>query len=86
MQIDYDRMTVKFLLNETGEPTLLEYLNAVSEMIEKFSPSRVADKSRLSVMKENLKKAKKQARVLQERVDVLEEQNKTLKETKATEK
>lgn len=82
MQIDYNKITRDFLLGESKEPTLMEYLNVISEMIDNFKPSKVSESSRLSVLKENLRKAKKHARLMEERVKVLEEQVKVLEETK----
>lgn len=82
MQIDYDRMTRDFILNESQEPGLLEYLNVLSEMIGNFKPMRESDRSRLAVMKENLRKARKHARMMQERLSLLEEQVKIIEEVK----
>lgn len=80
MQIDYDKMTINFLLGESKEAGLQEYLSVISEMLDHFKPTRESDKARLMVMRENLRKAKKQARILQERLNVLEEQVKIIKE------
>jgi hypothetical protein len=80
MQIDYNKMTKDFILGEKKEPTLMEYLMVVSEMLENFKPTKVSEASRLSVMKENLRKAKKHARLLEERLKILEEQSKVVKE------
>ena len=82
MQIDYHKMTKDFILNEAQEPGLLEYLNVVSEMIEYFKPSKVSESSRLAVMKENLRKARKHARLMEERLKLLEEQVKIIEEAK----
>ena len=86
MQIDYDKMTKDFILNERKEPSLMEYLNVVSEMIEYFKPSKVSESSRLSVMRENLRKAKKHARLMEERLKLLEEQVKIIEEAKEDDK
>jgi len=80
MQIDYHKMTRDFLLGENKEAGLNEYLTVISEMLEHFKPLRESDKARLMVMRENLRKAKKHARILQERLNVLEEQVKIIKE------
>jgi hypothetical protein len=82
MQIDYNKLTRNFLLNEGKEPELLEYLSVISEMLGNFKPMRESDKGRLSVMQENLRKAKRQARMMQERLSILEEQVKIIEETK----
>ena len=82
MQIDYHKMTRDFILNESQEPGLLEYLNVISEMIGNFKPQRESDRSRLAVMKENLRKARKHARMMQERLSLLEEQVKIIEEAK----
>jgi hypothetical protein len=82
MQIDYHKMTRDFILNEAQEPGLLEYLNVISEMIGNFKPQRESDRSRLAVMKENLRKARKHARMMQERLNILEEQVKIIEEAK----
>lgn len=80
MQIDYHKMTRDFLLGESKEAGLTEYLSVISEMLDHFKPMRESDKARLMVMRENLRKAKKHARILQERLNVLEEQVKIIKE------
>lgn len=80
MQIDYHKMTRDFLLGESKEAGLSEYLSVISEMLDHFKPMRESDKARLMVMRENLRKAKKQARILQERLNVLEEQVNIIKE------
>ena len=85
MQIDYHKMTRDFILNESQEPGLLEYLNVLSEMIGNFKPMRESDRSRLAVMKENLRKARKHARMMQERLNLLEEQVKIIEEVKEDE-
>lgn len=82
MHVDFDKMTKDFMLNERREPTLMEYLNVVSEMIEYFKPSKVSESSRLAVMKENLRKARKHARLMEERLKLLEEQVKIIEEAK----
>ena len=82
MHVDFDKMTKDFILNERREPTLIEYLNVVSEMIEYFKPSKVSESSRLAVMKENLRKARKHARLMEERLKLLEEQVKIIEEAK----
>ena len=82
MQIDYNKMTIDFILNESQEPGLLEYLNVLSEMIGNFKPQRESDRSRLAVMKESLRKARKHARMMQERLSLLEEQVKIIEEAK----
>lgn len=80
MQVDYHKMTIDFLLGEGKEAGLSEYLSVISEMLDHFKPMRESDKARLMVMRENLRKAKKHARILQERLNVLEEQVKIIKE------
>ena len=85
MHVDFDKMTKDFILNERKEPTLIEYLNVVSEMIEYFKPSKVSESSRLAVMKENLRKARKHARLMEERLKLLEEQVKIIEEAKEDE-
>lgn len=82
MHVDFDKMTKDFILNERKEPTLLEYLNVISEMVEHFKPSKVSESSRLAVMKENLRKARKHARLMEERLKLLEEQVKIIEEAK----
>lgn len=86
MSIDYHKITKNFILNEYTEPGLLEYLNVISEMVDKFIPQRESDKARFAVMKENLRKARKQARMMQERLSILEEQVKIIEESKEDEK
>ena len=86
MHVDYDKLTKDFLLGERKEPTLMEYLNVISEMLENFKPTRVSESSRVSVMRENLRKARKHARLMEERLRILEEQVKIIEEVKEDEK
>ena len=85
MNVDFNKMTKDFILNERKEPTLAEYLNVISEMVEYFKPTTVSESSRLSVMRENLRKARKHARLMEERLKVLEEQVKIIEEAKEDE-
>ena len=85
MQIDYHKMTKDFMLGERKEPTLIEYLNVISELLENFKPTKVSESSRLAVMRENLRKARKHARLMEERLKVLEEQVKIIEEVKSKE-
>ena len=85
MQVDYYKMTRDFLLGENKEAGLTEYLSVISEMLEHFKPMRESDKARLMVMRENLRKAKKHARIMQERLSILEEQVKIIEEQKEDE-
>jgi hypothetical protein len=85
MQVDYHKMTRDFLLGESKEAGLTEYLSVISELLEHFKPMRESDKARLMVMRENLRKAKKQARIMQERLSILEEQVKIIEEQKEDE-
>ena len=86
MQIDLDKVTKNFLLNESEEPTLMEYLNVIHEMLNSFKPSRISESSRISVMKENVRKARKHARLMEERLKLLEEQVKIIEEAKEDDK
>ena len=85
MQIDYHKMTKDFMLGERKEPTLIEYLNVISELLENFKPTKVSESSRLAVMRENLRKARKHARLMEERLKLLEEQVKIIEEAKEDE-
>lgn len=85
MSDNIDNVIKNFLLNEYKEPDLLEYLNVISEMLSNFKPQRESDKGRLSVMQENLRKARRKARMMQERLSVLEEQVKIIEENKEDE-
>jgi len=85
MQVDYDKMTKDFILNERKEPSLVEYLNVISELLENFKPTKVSESSRLAVMRENLRKARKHARLMEERLKLLEEQVKIIEEVKSKE-
>ena len=85
MQVDYHKITKDFMLGERKEPTLMEYLSVISEMVDHFKPSSVSESSRLAVMRENLRKARKHARLMEERLKVLEEQVKIIEEAKEDE-
>ena len=49
----------------------MEYLNVISELLENFKPTKISESSRLAVMRENLRKARKHARLMEERLKTL---------------
>lgn len=79
---EHSKIVKRFLLEEYREPSLSEYLFTIFESLDKFNPSKTSDKSRLSVLKENVRKARKQARLLEENLKILQEQVNLIEETK----
>jgi hypothetical protein len=79
---DLRRMTREFLMGEGKAPSLVSYIQSVSEVLNSITPRSRTDERRIEVAKANLKEVKRHSRRLQERVNVLEEQVKVLEESK----
>jgi DNA-binding transcriptional MerR regulator len=85
-KMDFDLLTREFLhklqegkFNEVG---VREYIQALGETLNSFSPRTQTEQRRLSVAKQHLKEIKRHTRRLQEKVAVLEEQMAVLEEQK----
>lgn len=85
-KLDLDALTRKFLHNlEEGkihEAGAREYIQALGETLESFSPRTKTEQRRMAVAKQQLKEIKRHTRKLQERVAILEEQVTLLEEDK----
>ena len=83
MNIDFDKMTRKFLLGEDSRSAnIFVYIQALNETLKGMSPKTSTGARRLEIAKEHLKEVKRHARRMNERVAVLEEQLKVLEECK----
>ena len=80
----FDKMTKDFVINEREVPlpTILSYIQSLSETLTNMTPRTQTEARRLSVAKIHLKEVRKMAKKLQERVQVLEEQVNILEEEK----
>jgi hypothetical protein len=79
---DLRRMTREFLLGEIKSPSLVSYIQSVSEVLQSITPRTRRDERRIEVAKANLIEVRRHTRRLQERVNVLEEQVQVLEESK----
>jgi len=85
MKVDHDSVTRKFILSEgrpDTEKSILSYLQALRETLESLNPKSQTDYRRIEIAKEHVREARRQARRLQEKVYLLEEQVKVLEEGK----
>jgi hypothetical protein len=69
-----------FLNEEISEKNIFTYILGLQELISKFKPRTMSDKSRLTLAEQHLREVKRYARrmqnemqVLQEKVSILEE-------------
>lgn len=69
-------------LEENVSPSVLSYLQSLSETLNTLRPSTTSDKRRLEIAKSHLKEVKKHVNKLEEQVCTLEEKVKLLEETK----
>ncbi len=69
-------------LEENVSPSVLSYLQSLSETLNTLRPSTTSDKRRLEIAKSHLKEVKRHVNKLEEQVYSLEEKIKVLEETK----
>lgn len=69
-------------LEENVSPSVLSYLQSLSETLNTLRPSSTTDKRRLEIAKSHLKEVKRHVNKLEEQVYVLEEKIKLLEENK----
>lgn len=72
-------------LEENVSPSVLSYLQSLSETLNTLRPSSTSDKRRLEIAKSHLKEVKKHVNKLEEQVYSLEEKIKLLEENKEKE-
>ena len=70
------------LLEEKVSPSVVAYIQSLSETLESLRPSSTSDKRRIEIAKSHLKEVKKHVNKLEEQVYSLEEKVKLLEETK----
>ncbi len=69
-------------LEENVSPSVLSYLQSLSETLSTLRPSSTTDKRRIEIAKSHLKEVKRHVTKLEEQVYSLEEKIKLLEETK----
>ena len=83
MSPDFNKMTKEFLLGESSNsPSLISYIQSLSEALNNVTPRSKTDARRLEIAKEHLKSVKKGVRQLNERINLLEEKLQILEESK----
>lgn len=75
-------MTREFLLGEGRAPSVISYIQSISEVLESITAKTRTDERRIEVAKANLLEVRRRTRRMAERVSVLEEQVKILEENK----
>jgi hypothetical protein len=80
--MDLRRMTREFLLGEGRAPSVISYIQSISEVLESITARSRTDERRIEVAKANLLEVRRRTRRMTERVSVLEEQVKILEENK----
>jgi hypothetical protein len=81
-----NKITWNFIkLEENVSPSVLSYLQSLSETLNTLRPSSTSDKRRLEIAKSHLKEVKKHVNKLEEQVYSLEEKIKLLEENKEKE-
>jgi len=69
-------------LEENVSPSVVAYIQSLSETLNSLRPSSTSDKRRIEIAKSHLKEVKKHVNKLEEQVYDLEEKIKLLEETK----
>lgn len=80
MNIDFHKLTKNFILNESHNPNILEYLNILEGNLRLIKATNRGDQSRLDAAKNIIREVKSRVKKLEEKVSVLEEQVKVLEE------
>lgn len=62
------------------EPSLKSYVQSLEELLNKMEAKTMTEARRLEIMREQVKGIRRQSRRLEERVSLLENDNKTLRE------
>lgn len=88
---DLNKIIKDFLLTEGDistrtTPDTLGVLQVVNELLNKIKPSSLRDLRYLGVAKAHISEVVRQVKKLNERVNLLEEENRTLKENKTKRK
>jgi hypothetical protein len=80
MNVDFHKLTKNFILNESHNPNILEYLNILEGNLRLIKATNRGDQSRLDAAKNIIREVKSRVKKLEERISVLEEQVKVLEE------
>jgi hypothetical protein len=74
-----------FKLEENVSPSVMSYLQSLTETLNSLRPSSTSDKRRIEIAKSHLKEVRRHVNKLEEQVFTLEEKVKLLEETKEKE-
>ena len=83
MKIDLNSLTRSFILDEGKGPTIISWIQALSENINALKPHSLSEERRIEVMKHNLRELRRSSRRMQEQINKLEEQVNILQEEKS---
>ncbi len=85
MYVDLDRLTREFgefLLNESADPDLMGYLQALSETLNSIRATSRKDERRIQLGIKHINEVKRCVKRMNKRMATLEEQVKVLEESK----
>ena len=84
MSIDLNRMTRDFIVKEGkfDPPTIKSYIQSLEEALSSFKPRTIKEKNKLDIALQHIKEIKRQARRMEAKIQVLEEELKVLVESK----
>jgi hypothetical protein len=83
MNINFDEMTRFFILTEGSvNPNILSYVQALEETLNVFKPSTLREKRNLEVASAHLREIRRHAKKMSEDIRVLEERLQILEESK----
>jgi chromosome segregation ATPase len=85
MKANLNKITKNFILNEGQLPTIDSWIQALAENISALNPKALYEKRRVEVMKQQLNELRREARRMNSRIGVLEEELKVLRENKSNE-
>ena len=63
-------------------PTIKSYIQSLEESLNSFKPRTIKEKNTLGIAKQHLKEIKRQARRMEAKINILEEELKVLEESK----
>jgi len=85
MKVDLNKITKRFMLNEAVGPDINSWIQSLKENLGLFKSRSVSESRRVELMKHQLAEVRRAVRRMQNEVVRLEEENKTLLESKENE-
>ena len=85
MKFDLNSLTKRFLVNEGEGPSIVSWVQALSENVNSLKARSLSEERRIEVMKHQMREVRRASRRMTEQISHLEEQVNILQETKNAE-